>query len=145
MSWARLGANVTGVDLSPVAIEKARQLAEQAKVDAEFICSDVYAFGTAAEQQFDIIFTSYGALCWLPDLQQWANTVDRCLRPGGRFYMVEFHPVYDLFVDYPYFHNEKPDIDEDGTYTENCDGTATTTATWAHPLSEVINALLHQC
>ena len=142
LSWARKGAVVTGVDLSPVAIEQANRLKEKAGLDARFICSDVYEFGEQAADQYDIVFTSYGALCWLPDLDRWAQAVARCLRPGGRFYIVEFHPAYDLYAGYSYFHQEQADIEESGTYTENCDGTETKTATWAHTLGDVVNALL---
>lgn len=142
LSWARKGAIVTGVDLSPVAIEQARQLTEKTRLEAQFVCADVYAFGSQATDSYDMVFTSYGALCWLPDLTRWAETVIRCLRPGGQFYMVEFHPIYDLYSGYSYFHLDQPDIDESGTYTENCDGKASETATWAHPLSDVIGALL---
>lgn len=142
LSWARLGANVTGVDLSSTAIEKARSLAVETGQDAEFICSDLYSFGEAYNEQYDIVFTSYGALCWLPDINQWAEVVAKNLKPGGTFYMAEFHPVYDIFAGYSYFHKAEPDVDEEGTYTENDTGEETTNLTWAHPLGDVINALL---
>lgn len=144
LSWARRGAIVTGVDLSPVAINKAKELNEKAGLNASFVCSDVYEFGDKKTERYDMVFTSYGAICWLPDLGKWAKTISNCLKPGGRFYMVEFHPVYDLFAGYSYFHNCDADIETDGTYTENCDGTKTTTATWAHPISDVVNALLNE-
>lgn len=142
LSWARKGAIVTGVDLSPVAIEQANRLKEKANIEAQFVCSDVYEFGRHATDCYDLVFTSYGALCWLPDVSRWAQTVARCLRPGGKFYIVEFHPAYDLFAGYSYFHEQQADIEESGTYTENCDGMLSKTATWGHPLGDVVNALV---
>lgn len=142
LSWARLGAQVTGVDLSDTAIEKANSIKQEVGLEAEFICSDVYSFGEISQKQYDIVFTSYGALCWLPDLDKWANTVFRSVKKGGIFYIAEFHPVYDLISGYSYFSQSEPDIEEEGTYTENDSGEISTVVTWAHPLSEVVNALI---
>lgn len=142
LSWARLGAQVTGVDLSSTAIDKAQDLAQQTNLDAQFVCADLYSFGEQSQQQFDVVFTSYGALCWLPDLSRWARVVADGLKPGGIFYMAEFHPFYDIFAGYSYFHNAEPDIEEEGTYTENDDGQTSTLVTWAHPMSDVVNALI---
>jgi SAM-dependent methyltransferase len=142
LSWARLGASVTGVDLSPVAIDQANEIKQKVNLDAQFICSDIYQFGEKNTKQYDIVFTSYGALCWLPSLAKWAETVVSSLKLGGRFYIVEFHPIYDLVSGYTYFHQDEPDIEEEGTYTENNNGETTTLATWGHPLSDVINALI---
>lgn len=143
LSWARRGAICTGVDISPVAIEKARELKAQTKLEAEFICSDVYSYSRGHSDPFDLVFTSYGAICWLPDLDRWAQVVTSSLAMGGRFYMTEFHPIYDLLAGYAYFGTEVPDIEEEGTYTENGEETRTTLATWAHPLSRVLNALIN--
>jgi SAM-dependent methyltransferase len=142
LSWARLGARCTGVDISPVAIEQARRLAAQAKLDARFVCSDVYGFQAAQPGAFDIVFTSYGAICWLPDLARWAGVVASNLAAGGTFYMAEFHPIYDLIAGYSYFNRETPDVDESGTYTENGSAAVAKMAVWAHPLSDVVNALI---
>lgn len=142
LSWARLGAKCTGVDISPVAIEKAQYLNEQSGLDAKFVCTDVYSFKRDVPQPFDIVFTSYGSICWLPDLNKWAKVVSSNLGPGGTFYMAEFHPVYDLISGYAYFGSDEPDIEYVGSYTENSTDTRTTLATWAHPLSRVINALI---
>lgn len=142
MSWARKGAIVTGVDFSPVAIEKANEIKKQAGLEAEFICSDVYTFGERVEPEYDIVFVSYGALCWLPDLQKWAETVSKSLKPGGQLLLVEFHPFYDMTCGYSYFSANEPDVDEEGTYTENCPGELSTMASWPHSLSETINALI---
>ena len=142
LSWARKGAIVTGVDFSPVAIEQANQIKKSVNIDAQFICSDVYEFGEKESNGYDIVFTSYGVLCWLPSLSLWAKTIAKHLKPGGRFYMVEFHPVHDLFSGYSYFHSSEPDVEEASTYTENSGNKKSTMITWAHPLSEVINALI---
>lgn len=142
LSWARKGAVCTGVDISPVAIQKARELAELTRLDASFVCSDVYGFKSSASEPFEIVFTSYGAVCWLPDLGRWAEVVASNLTLGGRFYIVEFHPIYDLLAGYSYFTRSAPDIDEEGTYTENGAAAVAQLATWAHPLSSVINALI---
>lgn len=142
LSWARLGAKCTGVDISPVAIEKARKLNSQAKLDARFVCTDVYSFKRGTSEPFDIVFTSYGTICWLPDLDKWAKVVSSNLAPGGTFYMAEFHPVYDILSGYSYFGSDKPDIEEAGTYTENGADVRATLATWAHPLSRVISSLI---
>ncbi|GIU42537.1 class I SAM-dependent methyltransferase [Shewanella algidipiscicola] len=142
LSWARLGAVVTGVDLSSVAIEYARRLAEQSALEATFIESDLYQFGIDNSEQFDIVFTSYGVLCWLPDLTQWAQMVADALCVGGELHLVEFHSINDLLSGYSYFPQPHPDVEEEGTYTENCDGRKSPVVTWAHSLSEVLTALI---
>ena len=142
LSWARLGAKVTGVDLSSAAIEQATTMATQTGLDARFIRSDVYSFNEAAQEKFDIVFTSFGTIGWLPDIQQWADVVARSLKTGGTFYIAEFHPFHDIFDGYSYFHKPEADVDEEGTYTENDTGETSTLMTWAHPLSDVVNALL---
>lgn len=142
LSWARKGAVCTGVDISPVAIEKADELAARTGLPARFVCSDVYSFAADPEEKFDVVFTSYGALCWLPDLLRWAEVVASHLAAGGRFYIAEFHPIYDLIAGYAYFTRPDPDVEESGTYTENGAGAVAKLATWAHPMSSVINALV---
>ncbi|KAA9132532.1 class I SAM-dependent methyltransferase [Marinihelvus fidelis] len=142
LSWARMGAVCTGVDISPVAIGKARELAVLAGVEAQFICADVYGYQADAPGAFDTVFTSYGAICWLPDLARWAQVVARNLAVDGTFYMVEFHPIHDLLAGYAYFTRPEPDIEEEGSYTENGADVVAPLATWAHPVSSVINALV---
>lgn len=142
LSWARKGAVCTGVDISPVAIEKARELARAEGSGTEFVCSDVYSFEPSNQGPYDIVYTSYGAVCWLPDLSRWAEVIASNLSVGGRFYMAEFHPIYDLLAGYSYFTREEPDVEEEGTYTENGEDTVATLATWAHPMSSVMNALI---
>ena len=142
LSWSRRGAISTGVDISPVAIHKARELASKAGLDASFVCSDVYGFQAPAPASYDIVFASYGAICWLPDLKRWAEVVASNLAVGGTFYIAEFHPIYDVLAGYSYFTRSVPDIDEEGTYTENGANVVAKLATWAHPLSSVVNALI---
>lgn len=142
LSWVRAGAVCTGVDISPVAIEKARELAGRTGLEARFVCSDVYGFESVSPGAYDIVFTSYGAICWLPELDRWAQVVASNLAPGGVFYMVEFHPVYDLLAGYPYFAGPEPTVEEEGSYTENGADAVARLATWAHPLSRVLNALI---
>ena len=142
LSWARLGADVTGVDLSAESIEQANSLKHSLGLKANFIESDVVEFGRKNTTQFDIVFTSYGVLCWLPNLEDWAKTISRSLRPSGEFHLVEFHPFTELLSGYSYFPRSKPDIEEEGTYTENCDGTRSTTVIWSHSISEVVSALV---
>ncbi|MCF6224794.1 MAG: class I SAM-dependent methyltransferase [Xanthomonadales bacterium] len=142
LSWARQGAICTGVDISPVAIQKARDLTIATKLDTDFVCSDIYSFERKVAEPFDIVFTSYGAICWLPDLKKWAEVVASNLRTGGTFYMAEFHPIIELISGFSYFTQDQPDIDEEGTYTENGGDIVAKLATWPHPLSNVVNALL---
>lgn len=142
LSWARMGATCTGVDLSPVAIKKARELTQELKLNSEFVCTDVYSFQRSGSAPYDIVFTSYGAVCWLPDLNQWAQVIASNLAVGGRFYIAEFHPIYDLLAGYSYFTQQQPDVEEEGTYTENGADAIARLATWAHPMSSVINALV---
>ena len=143
LSWARKGAICTGVDISPVAIQKAQSLAQELKLNAEFVCTDVYSFKRSGLTPYDIVFTSYGAVCWLPDLSRWAEIVSSNLAVGGCFYIAEFHPIYDLLSGYSYFTQVQPDVDEEGTYTENGSDAIVKLATWAHPMSSVINALIN--
>nr|WP_253820893.1 class I SAM-dependent methyltransferase [Vibrio sp. 99-70-13A1] len=142
LSWARLGAKVTGVDLSPDAIKQAISLKNSMGLNANFVESDVYQFGRNNVDKFDIVFTSYGVLCWLPDLTEWANTISNSLKLNGEFHLVEFHTVNDLLAGYSYFQEDTPNVEEDGTYTENCDGTKLPMVTWSHSISDVINSLI---
>lgn len=142
LSWTRMGASCTGVDISPVAIETAKDLAQKTGLDARFVCSDVYRFQRGVGDLYDIVFTSYGAVCWLPDLKRWAEVVSSNLAMGGIFYMVEFHPIYDLLAGYSYFTTDVPNVEEEDTYTENGTDAVAELATWAHPLSNVVNALV---
>jgi SAM-dependent methyltransferase len=122
LSLERLGAQVTGVDLSDSAIDTARATATDLGSSAEFICCNLYDLPQHLNRTFDLVFTSYGTIGWLPDLKRWAAVVSHFLKPGGRFIMVDFHPVVWMFdnqfgsVAYRYF-NSGPIIEtEQGTY-----------------------------
>ncbi|MGB1217717.1 MAG: class I SAM-dependent methyltransferase, partial [Saprospiraceae bacterium] len=125
ISWARRGAESTGIDFSPKAIKKAREMNEQLNLDVKFIESDVMKLDKNLEGKFDIIFTSYGVIGWLPDLKPWAKIINYFLKPGGTFLIVEFHPTMWLFdwdtmdLAYHYFNVGKPDHEiEKGTYAD---------------------------
>ena len=97
MSWARLGAEVTGLDFSDEAIKLARSLIDELKIPARFICADIYDTGAVLGDQFDVVFTSYGAITWLPDMQRWAQIIAQSLKPGGFFYIADEHPFASIF------------------------------------------------
>lgn len=92
LSWARKGAIVTGVDFSPEAIKKANELKEWAELQGEFICADIYAYEQVATSKFDIVFVSYGALNWLPDLNAWARLVSKSLKENGCLHLIDVSP-----------------------------------------------------
>lgn len=148
LSLARMGANVTGVDLSDVAIERAIAFNEQLGLNANFICSDVYALPNVHQKQYDIVFTSYGVLGWLPDMQKWASVVAHFLKPGGKLFLVELHPVVWMFdngfthIQYPYFNREAIVETLKGTYADREAPIELEEIGWNHPLSEVLQSLV---
>lgn len=149
ISLSRLGAEVTGIDLSDKAIEAAKNLANQCGTNTKFICSDVYSLPNVLQQKFDIVFTSYGTIGWLPDLNQWASVIDHFLKPEGKFVMAEFHPVVWMFDDdfnrisYNYF-NEKPIIETyEGTYADFSADLFQEYVMWNHSLAEVLQSLIN--
>lgn len=149
LSLARMGAKVTGVDLSDTAIAEARNLNDQLGLDAKFICSNVYDIEQHIDQRFDIVYTTYGVLGWLPDLEKWATLVSKYLKPGGFIYLAEFHPVIWMFDDnfthikYYYDNRELIEIDSTGTYTDTSAAISGKEYSWNHSLSEVINVLIN--
>ena len=151
LSLARMGATVTGCDLSDTAIDTARQLADELGIqDAHFVCCNVYDLPQHLEGQFDMVFTSYGTIGWLPDLQPWAKVVAHFLKPGGTFYMADFHPVLWMMDDdmshlkYAY-HNVAPIVTEHtNSYTDKSEGLQFTEYGWNHSTSELLNSLLQQ-
>lgn len=148
LSFSRMGGRATGVDLSDKAIEKAKEFNEQLGLNASFICCDLYDLPNHSNEKFDIVFTSYGTIGWLPDLNKWANTVAHFLKPGGRFVFVEFHPMVWMFdndfkeVYYSYFNTEAIIEEITGTYADKDAPIETNSVTWNHPTSEVLNALI---
>ena len=93
LAWARLGAEVTGVDFSPRAIATAIDLAQRDGARVRFIEADLYETPRVVPERFDLVYTSGGVLCWLPDIRRWADVVSRLLKPGGVFYIREAHPI----------------------------------------------------
>ncbi|MEJ5052689.1 class I SAM-dependent methyltransferase [Sphingobacterium sp. MYb382] len=149
ISLNRLGASVTAVDLSDKAIDSARRIAEETQADVQFICCDLYDLENHLDQQFDIVFTSYGTITWLPDLDKWGKLISKFLKPHGKFVFVEFHPVVWMFDDnfdkigYNYF-NVAPIIEtENGTYADKDATISQSYVTWNHSMSEVISSLLN--
>ena len=154
LSLARLGARMSGLDFSPAALAEARRLAAATGTDIDYVQSDAYdaraAFG---DEMFDFVFTGIGALCWLPSVSKWAEVVASLLRPGGRLFLREGHPVLwslderltdRLAIDFPYFERPEPLVWQDeSTYVQtDATFTANVTHTFSHALSEVVTALL---
>ncbi len=143
LSLARMGAEVTGIDISDKAIEEARKLNEQLGLNAKFIYCNVYELPTLLNEEFDIVFTSYGVIGWLPDLSKWAEIINHFLKPGGFFYMAEFHPVVWMLdenfekVKYYYHNQELIQMDSDGTYSDPNAAVAGKEYSWNHSISEV--------
>jgi len=148
ISLSRMGAKVTGVDLSDNAIKTAEDLTIKLKDDAEFICCDLYDLPNHLTKTFDIVFTSYGTIAWLPDLDKWAAIVSQFLKPNGSFIFAEFHPIVWMFDDgfekiqYNYFKDQAIETLE-GSYTESTTDEAQQFITWNHSLSEVLTSLLN--
>lgn len=150
ISLARLGAHATGVDFSEAAIAQARELATKTNTSAEFICCDVYALPQLLDKQFDIVFTSYGTIGWLPDMHKWADVVNSFLRPCGHFIIAEFHPVVWMFsndftsIQYSYFNKDAIVETLEGTYADRNAPIEAQEIGWNHDLGEVLGALLQQ-
>jgi SAM-dependent methyltransferase len=159
LSFARLGAKVTGVDFSPKAIKHARAIAQELNIPSTFVCSDIYdlynqlSIEQGDKDGFDIVFTSQGVLCWLPDLKRWAEVISHFLKPRGFFFIQESHPFAHVFDDenssefrirHPYFLKEPMLFDGDSSYAVSYFETKNTASyEWMHPVSEIINSLIN--
>ena len=154
ISLSRLGARMTGLDFSPASIAEARRLAERLGDPTDFVESDVYAAADVlAQGSFDLVFTGIGALCWLPSVDRWAGVVAGLLKPGGRLFIREGHPVLwslddarkdgELVARYPYFETVEPLVFvEEGTYVAtDTVFTENETHSWNHGLGEIVTAL----
>ncbi len=147
LSLARMGANCLGIDLSDEAIKVAQNLNKELGLDAEFQVSDVYSVPQTVNRQFDLVFSSYGTIGWLPDMDRWAKVVAQSLKPGGAFIFAEFHPVIWIFdgqfktIEYSYFNQGKIEEVETGTYADREAKIENRTISWNHNLGEVISAL----
>jgi SAM-dependent methyltransferase len=154
LSWARRGAVVTGVDFSGEGIRMAGEVGLSSR--ATFVQSDVESLPDSLSGSFDIVFTSWGALIWLGDLERWAEVIDHFLRPGGTLYVAEFHPYALLLADdstpgslrvgYPYFQYGVPQrFDEDGDYAvPDAKPEHTVTFEWLHGFGEILDPLLRR-
>lgn len=150
LSWARMGAQVTGVDMSPQAIAKARELRDTLGIEASFVCCNVYDLPSHLEGQFDIVFASYGVIGWLPDVAQWARVGAQFLKPGGQLFLAEFHPYIWMYdsqfqtIEHAYF-NRKVIAEPSGhSYADPDQALAEDLMEygWNHPLSDVINGFI---
>lgn len=156
LSFARLGAEVVGIDFSRPAIDLATSIAEEQGLPASFVCANVYdALDAIGERDFDVVFASYGVLAWLPDLPRWLRIGAEFLRPRGRLHLIEIHPFGQVFDDedqdateprvrYPYFHGPRPEHEfTEGTYAEADVETAVNDAYfWSHDMGEVLGGTL---
>jgi SAM-dependent methyltransferase len=156
ISLARLGADMTGLDFSPASLAEARRIARLAGADVRFVEAELYDATVAlGPEPFDLVYTGIGALCWLPDIARWARVVAGLLRPGGRLFIREGHPMLWalddvrpdglLAVEYPYFERAEPSVfDEGGTYVETeVVFTHNRTHEWNHGLGEIVTALMN--
>ncbi len=152
LSWARLGARVTGADFSEGAITQARTLSTELNIPASFVCANIYDLPQVLSGEFDIVFTSHGVLPWLPDLEQWASVIAHFLKRGGTFYIVESHPfahvfdngddAADLRVCYHYFESSEPmKFEANGSYADRTADCHAINYQWNHSVSEILNAL----
>jgi SAM-dependent methyltransferase len=149
LSWSRLGAKCVGVDLSDEGIKLAKELNDELHLDAEFVCCNVLDTSEFITDTFDIVFTSYGVIGWLPDLKPWAKMIAERLKKGGTFYMVEFHPIVWMFdyiegkpiMKYGYMQNDVIYEKYEGTYANQDSKMISKEYGWNHGLGEVISSL----
>jgi ubiquinone/menaquinone biosynthesis C-methylase UbiE len=149
LSWARMGAKVTGIDFSPKAIDLAKSLSDELNIPARFIQSELFELPEVLDERFDIVFTSYGVLTWLDDMKKWAEIVARFLKPDGIFYMIEIHPLFSSIDDdgenfkYPYFHTPEPmKFSDSGNYADPDADFVHDSYEWSHSVGEVVTALI---
>jgi len=150
LSWVHKGAIVTGVDISDEALVIANQLSKELNLPAQFFCCNVLDTSQYVKEQFDIVFTSYGTIGWLPDLKPWAQMIAERLKPGGIFYIVDFHPIawmYDYTVTPPVmkYHYAQDEViyeEYQGTYGDEKSTMISKEYEWNHSLSEVVQSLI---
>ena len=149
LSWSRMGAKCTGVDLSDEGIKLAQTLNAELNLDANFVCCNVLDTSKYINDTFDIVFTSYGVIGWLPDLKPWGKMIADRLKQGGTFFIAEFHPIVWMFdylgdnpvMKYGYMQDEVIYEEYEGTYANQDSKMVSKEYGWNHGLSEVINAL----
>lgn len=150
LSLARMGAEIVGLDISDTAIDKANQIRDELNIkNASFVCSNLYDIRQhlSTSEKFDMVFVSYGAVCWLPNLTEWGNIIDDYLKKDGEFYMVEMHPFiytlnWDTFIpEYHYFnkggYEEMVETSYDGETPLNLPEYF-----WVHSLEEMMTPFL---
>ena len=150
LSWARRGAEVTGLDFSAPAVDAARTLAADTGIDAAFVVASLYdAADALGGRRFDVVYTGLGALNWLPDIRRWAEVVAQLVAPGGILYLSEFHPITWIFgddaltVEHDYFQREAFVFDDPGTYADlDARTTHNRTEEWQHTLGDVVSAVI---
>jgi SAM-dependent methyltransferase len=153
LSFARLGARVTGVDFSSEAIGHARRLATELGLEARFVYADVtQALSLLEGEEFDVVFTSYGALSWLPELGPWARTIAGALKPAGRFFVADHHPTVWIFDDesremelryrYGYFDRGALRTEEKGSYAVPDGDYEGVSYCWQHTFDDIVGSLL---
>lgn len=155
LSWARLGAVVTGADFSAEAIAAARALAAELAIPATFVLANLYDLPEELEGRFDIVYTSGGVLGWLPDVRGWAQVAAHFVAPGGIFYITEIHPVAQVFENdgvrpgelrlaYPYWSHDEPlRFEVKGSYADREAPTeGLVEFDWNHSLGEIVSALI---
>ncbi|WP_179333356.1 class I SAM-dependent methyltransferase [Winogradskyella costae] len=150
LSWSRMRAKCVGVDLSDEGVKLAKQLNTELQRDAEFVCCNVLETSKHISETFDIVFTSYGTIGWLPDLKPWAKMISERLNVGGTFYIVEFHPIAWMFdyldgqpkMTYHYSQEDAIYDEYEGTYACQDSKMVSKEYGWNHGLSEVVNSLI---
>ncbi len=153
LSWARLGAEVAGLDFSRPAIDKAEQLRDELGLKAEFHCESLYDAPKVIDRRFDIVFQSIGSICWLPDLAGWAKVISAMLNDGGRYVLNECHPFSDVLEQPPgtshlqpvnaYFGDEGIVFNEGGTYADpDAAFEHNKTVEYIYPLGDVVTSLI---
>jgi len=147
ISLAKEGAEVTGLDLADDAIVEAKKLAQECKVKVNFVAGNVYEADKILTEKFDIVYLSYGVLCWLNDLTKLFEVVKNLLVPGGRFVLIDDHPFLamlnkDLQIEHAYFSNNEPErVEPEGTYADRTADIKTESYQWWHNVADIINSV----
>ena len=151
LSWAHRGAEVCGVDFSSEAIQLARRLSAELEIPATFVQANVLNLDQELQGDFDIVFSSYGTVCWLPDLDRWAKVISHFLKPGGIFFLADFHPALYMFdheskeLRYSYFHRPEPyEETNSGSYADTSAPISHKEYFWSHSISETLSPLLRE-
>lgn len=149
LSWSRMGAKCVGIDLSNEGISFAQELNKELKLDVEFICCNVLETSIHTTKAFDVVFTSYGVIGWLPDLRPWGRMIAERLKKGGIFFIAEFHPIVWMFdytdgnssIKYGYMQDEVIYEESHGTYADEESKMISKEYGWNHGFGEIISSL----